>query len=60
MPITGEHIKNNQNVRRALVEGGIYPEALPAEEDIKKLERKLKSEGKKLPKEVKKLKNNKE
>ena len=53
--ITGEHIKNNQNVRQALVKGGIVPEALPAEKDIKKLERKIKSEGKKLPKEVKKL-----
>jgi len=55
MPITGEHIKNNQNVREALVKGGIVPEALPPEEDIKKLERKLKSEDKKLPKNVKKL-----
>ena len=56
MPITGEHIKNNQNVRGVLNKSGIYPEALPPEEDIKKLERQLKSEGKKLPKETKKLK----
>ena len=53
--ITGEHIKNNRNVREALVKGGIVPEALPAEEDIKKLERKIKAENKKLSKETKKL-----
>ena len=56
-PITVEHIKNNQNVRGVLSKSGIYPENLPAEEDIKKLERKLKSEDKKLPKIAKKLKN---
>lgn len=55
MPIAGEHIKNNQNIRKALVDGGIIPESLPAEEDIKKLERKIKSEGRKLPKETKRL-----
>jgi hypothetical protein len=54
-PITGEHVKNNQNVREVLVKSGICPEALPPEEDIKKIERKLKSEDKKLPKNVKKL-----
>ena len=59
IPITGEHIKNNQNVREVLIKSGIKPEALPAEEDIKKLERKLKSADKKLPKETKKLSNNK-
>lgn len=32
-----------------------HPERLPTEEDIKKLARKIKSEGKKLPKNVKKL-----
>ncbi|MCX6724061.1 MAG: DNA damage-inducible protein D [Candidatus Staskawiczbacteria bacterium] len=56
-PIAGEHVKNNQNVREVLVKSGIRPEALPAEEDIKKIERKLKSEDKKLPKNVKKLKS---
>lgn len=55
IPITGEHVKNNQNVRDVLVKSGIRPEALPPEEDIKKLERKLKSEDRKLPKNVKKL-----
>lgn len=56
MPITGEHTKNNQNMREMLRKSGIYPENLPAEDDTKKLERKLKSESKKLPKAVKKLK----
>jgi DNA-damage-inducible protein D len=54
-PITREHIKNNQNIREVLGKSGIQPESLPREEDIKKLERKLKSEDKKLPKNVKKL-----
>ena len=53
--ITNEHIKNNQNVRDTLTKSGIRPELLPSEEDIKKLERKLKSENKKLPKTSKKL-----
>jgi DNA-damage-inducible protein D len=55
-PISGEHIKNNQNVRQALVKGCIVPEALMPEEDIRKIERELKTESKKLPKEVKRLK----
>ncbi|MFA5188659.1 MAG: DNA damage-inducible protein D [Patescibacteria group bacterium] len=58
-PITSEHVKNNQNIREVLDKSGIRPEALPPEEDIKKLERKLKSEDKKLPKNVKKLSNKK-
>ncbi len=40
--ISTEHITNNKNVRRTLVSRGIIPEKLPAEEDIKKVERKLK------------------
>ncbi len=53
--ITGEHVKNNENMREMLTKSGIYPESLPAQEDIKKLDRKLKSEDKKLPKTTKKL-----
>ena len=56
LPITHEHVKNNQNIREVLRKSGIQPEALPPEEDIKKLERKLKSEDKKLPRTVNKLK----
>lgn len=45
--ISVEHIKNNKGVRKVLLERGIVPENLPPEEDVKKLERKLKSEDKK-------------
>ncbi len=55
-PITSEHVKNNKNMRDMLAKSGIRPEELLPEEDTKKLERKLKSEDKKLPKIVKKLK----
>lgn len=50
--ITSEHVKNNQDVRRLLTERGIVPENLPPAEDIKKVERRLESEQKKLPKQV--------
>jgi DNA-damage-inducible protein D len=45
--ISGEHITNNQAVRKTLIERGIHPEALPAAEDVKKVERRLAGEGKK-------------
>jgi DNA-damage-inducible protein D len=54
--ITNEHVKNNKDVRDLLLKSGIEPENLPAEEDLKKIERKVKSEDKKLLKEIKKLK----
>ena len=41
--IANEHVKNNQDVRKLLLKSGIQPESLPAEEDIKKVERKVKS-----------------
>jgi DNA-damage-inducible protein D len=46
--ITKEHVKNNQGVRNLLVKRNIKPEELPPAEDVKKLERKLVSEQKKL------------
>jgi len=49
--ITNEHIQNNESVRGLLVERGIKPEALAPAEDLKKLERKVKSDEKKLIKE---------
>lgn len=55
-PITQEHVKNNDHVRALLQQRGIQPEDLPAEEDIKKLERRIKSEDKKSLREVKVLK----
>jgi DNA-damage-inducible protein D len=54
--ITGEHIKNNKGVRKLLLDRGIRPEELPAEEDIKKVERRLKAEDKKILKGNKSLK----
>lgn len=45
--ITQEHIENNAAVRRILLERGVVPEDLPAEEDVKKVERRLASENKK-------------
>ena len=49
--ITVEHIQNNSTVRDMLGQRGIRPEDLPASEDIKKLERKVKSQEKKIAKE---------
>lgn len=46
--ITDEHIKNNEDIRKILTDRGIKPESLPPDEDIKKLERRVKSEEKKL------------
>ncbi|NLE06774.1 MAG: DNA damage-inducible protein D [Crenarchaeota archaeon] len=46
--ITTEHVQNNQSVRGMLGQRGIRPEALPPEEDIKKLERRVKSDEKRL------------
>ncbi len=54
--ITGEHVKNNQDVRDLLGKSGIKPETLPPDEDIKKLERRIKSEGKRIAKDVKPVK----
>ena len=56
--ITTEHVKNNKDVRALLGKSGIKPEQLPAEEDIKKLERRVKSLDKEIAK--KKLKGNNE
>ena len=53
--ISKEHITNNSSVRKILLERGIKPEELPAEEDLKKLERRVNSEYKKLGKNPDKL-----
>lgn len=54
-PITREHIQNNQSVRQMLGERGIRPEELPAAEDIKKVERRVVSNEKKIEKTTAKL-----
>ncbi|MFA7091538.1 MAG: DNA damage-inducible protein D [Arcobacteraceae bacterium] len=48
MSITSEHIQNNENVRGLLNQSGIKPEELPPAHDLKKLERKVKSDEKKM------------
>lgn len=53
--ITSEHVQNNQSVRDTLGSRGIKPEELPPSEDIKKLERRGKSQEKKLVQESGKL-----
>ena len=53
--ITHEHVQNNKSVRDMLGQRGIKPERLPAEIDIKKLERRVKSDEKKLEKQSGKL-----
>jgi len=45
--IEKEHVDNNSAVRKMLLDRGIVPENLPASEDVKKVERRLKSEEKK-------------
>ncbi len=54
--ISAEHITNNRGVREVLLKRGIKPEELPPEEDIKKLERQIKTENKKVGKNPKRLK----
>lgn len=46
--ITTEHVQNNSSVRSMLGERGIKPEQLPPSEDIKKLERRVKTQEKKI------------
>lgn len=53
--ITDEHVKNNRDVRKILTDRNIIPEALPPAEDVKKIERRLKAEEKKLPGETPRL-----
>lgn len=55
--ISSEHNSSNKAVRKALTERGIKPESLPPAEDIKKVQRRVKAEGKKLPKQSKGLGN---
>ena len=57
--ISWEHIRNNKGVRKLLLERGIKPEELPAEEDVKKLKRRVKSSDKKLIKNPDKLSDKK-
>lgn len=55
--IEKEHVENNLGVRKIMIERGLKPENLPPAEDIKKVERRLKSEEKKLSGKNKKEEN---
>jgi DNA-damage-inducible protein D len=57
--ISKEHIDNNLAVRKMLSERGVKPEQLPPSEDLKKVQRRLEGEEKKVMKEAKKLKGKK-
>lgn len=54
--IEKEHVDNNVAVRDMLTQRGIVPENLPPAEDVKKLQRKLESDEKKVLKGAKKKK----
>ncbi|OQP52756.1 DNA damage-inducible protein D [Niastella yeongjuensis] len=58
-PIEKEHIDNNSAVRTVLLERGIKPEELPPAEDVKKVQRKLEKEEKKMLKDIKQGKDGK-
>ncbi|ADK85894.1 DNA-damage-inducible protein D [Desulfarculus baarsii DSM 2075] len=58
--ITSEHVQNNVSVRDMLGQRGIKPEKLPPEEDIKKLERRVRSDEKRLEKQSGKLPGSKD
>ena len=55
--ITVEHVQNNSTIRAMLGQRGIKPENLPPSEDIKKLERRVKSQEKQLASQAGKLPN---
>jgi DNA-damage-inducible protein D len=46
--IEKEHIDNNLGVRKIMIERGLIPENLPPAEDVQKVERRLKTETKKV------------
>jgi len=52
-PIEKEHVDNNRAIRQTLLKRGIVPEELPSAEDVKKVERRIKSENKKVLKSKK-------
>ena len=54
--ICQEHVDNNKAVRNMMLQRGIVPENLPAGEDVKKVERRLKSDEKTLTKKNSKKK----
>ena len=55
-----EHLQNDRSVRDMFGQHGIQPKNLPPAEDIKKLERRVKSQEKKLAAQSGKLPDRKE
>ncbi len=55
--ISAEHIQNNASVREMLAQRGSRPEDLPPEEDVKKLERRAKSDERALEQQSGRLPN---
>ena len=53
--ITREHIKNNREIRKLLGRRKIKPEELPPAEDVKKVERRVATDERQLPKQTKRL-----
>jgi DNA-damage-inducible protein D len=56
--IANEHTENSLSVRKILSERGVKPENLPAFEDVKKVQRKLKVDEKNMLKDLKKSPKN--
>ena len=53
--IGGEHVASNKAVRNSMLQRGIKPEELPPGEDVKKIERRLKSDVKQVKQGVRRL-----
>jgi DNA-damage-inducible protein D len=51
--ITQEHVRNNADVRKILIDRNIVPEALPPGEDVQRVQRRLEAEEKQLPRTAK-------
>ena len=56
LSIGDEHVASNKAVRSSMLQRGIKPEELPSGEDVKKVERRLKSEVKQVKQSAKRLK----
>lgn len=55
VPISIEHVENNEAVRVMLLDRGVKPEALPPSEDVKKVQRRLENEEKKVVSDAKNI-----
>jgi len=53
--IGAEHVASNKAVRNSMLQRGIKPEELPPSEDVKKVERRMKSEVKQVKQGTKRI-----